>query len=318
MTTDTAPSTTQVTSVHSAIGERVNANDLQLVYDTFSSAPTIGEGDPLFLIMGIGAQRIFWPDGLCHALVNRGFDVVRFDNRDVGESTKMDHLETPSVLESMAALARGQAVPAPYNLDHMADDTVAIIKALGYESAHVCGASMGGMIAQTVAIRHPQEIRSLVSIMSTTGNPDLPPASASVQAALIAPAPWDKEGYANHSVSVWRTIGSPGFRYDEDAARQRARLAFDRGVSPKGFSRQLAAILASGNRKPALAAVTTPTLVVHGDADKLVPPTGGIDTAEAIPNAELMMIEGMGHDLPEELWDRIADGVRFTAARANA
>ncbi len=313
MNSTSAVDSSATTVIHSSIGDRVRANQLDFAYDTFSRSPALGEGDPLFLVMGIGAQRIFWPDGLCRALVERGFDVVRFDNRDVGESTKMDDLETPSVLESLAALARGKAVLAPYTLDHMADDTVGIIEALGYQSAHVCGASMGGMIAQTVAIRHPQRIRSLVSIMSSTGNPALPPANATVQAALIAPAPWDVDGYAEHAVSVWRTIGSPGFRYDENNVRERARLAFERGVSPKGFSRQLAAILAHGNRKPALASVTTPTLVIHGDADGLVPPTGGIDTAEAIPNAELMMIPGMGHDLPEELWDQIADAVRRNA-----
>lgn len=315
-----APMTTTIAqpaaaNVYSSTGLEVKANQLDFVYDTFSINEE-ANGEPLLLIMGIGAQRIFWPDGFCNALARRNFHVVRFDNRDVGESSKMDALNTPSVIETMAALASGKPVPAPYTLDHMADDTAAIIEALGFGTAHVCGASMGGMIAQTVAIRHPSKIRSLVSIMSSTGNPELPPADPATMSVLVTPAPFEPAAYAEHAVKTWRTIGSPGFPFDEEGVRARVRLAFERGISPKGFSRQLAAILGHGNRKPALSNVTTPTMVIHGDADKLVPPTGGIDTAEAISHAELMMIEGMGHDLPKGAWDRMADGVRKTADRA--
>lgn len=294
--------------------QRAQANGLEIAYDVFESRG--GHGEPLFLIMGIGAQRIFWPEGLCEMLAARGFEVVRFDNRDVGQSTRVDHLPTPSVLETLGALAAGKPVPAPYTLDHMADDTVSLMDALGHEAGHVCGASMGGMIAQTVAIRHPRRIRSLTSIMSTTGNPSLPPADPRAMAVLTQPAPQEPNAYADHAVKVWRTIGSPGFEFDEDGVRNRARLAFERGLSPKGFSRQLAAILAHGSRKPALAGVTTPTTVIHGKADLLVPVTGGIDTADAIEGAELVLIEGMGHDLPEGVWDRIADAIEALRARA--
>ena len=294
--------------------QRAQANGLEIAYDIFPARA--GHGEPLLLIMGIGAQRIFWPEGLCEELATRGFAVIRFDNRDVGQSTRVDHLETPSVLESLSALAAGQPVPAPYTLDDMADDTVALMEALGHDDAHVCGASMGGMIAQTVAIRHPERIRTLTSIMSTTGNPSLPPADPGAMAVLTQPAPQEADAYADHAVKVWRKIGSPGFTFDEEGVRARARLAFERGISPKGFSRQLAAILAHGNRKPALGSVTTPTTVIHGKADLLVPVTGGIDTASAIPGAELVLIEGMGHDLPEGVWTRIADEIEALRARA--
>lgn len=294
--------------------QRVEANGIEIAYDVFPAGP--GHGEPLFLVMGIGAQRIFWPEGLCDELTSRGFEVVRFDNRDVGQSSRVDHLPTPSVLESLGALAAGKPVPAPYTLDHMADDTVGLMDALGHEAAHVCGASMGGMIAQTVAIRHPDRIRTLTSIMSTTGNPSLPPADPSAMAVLTQPAPQEADAYADHAVKVWRTIGSPGFDFDEDGVRARARLAFERGISPKGFSRQLAAILAHGNRKPALTEVRTPTTVIHGKADLLVPVTGGIDTADAIGHAELVLIEGMGHDLPEGIWSRVADEIQALRERA--
>lgn len=296
--------------------QRAEANGLEIAYDVFPSSG--GHGEPLYLIMGIGAQRIFWPEGLCEELASRGFEVIRFDNRDVGQSTRVDHLETPSVLESLGALAAGKPVPAPYTLDHMADDTVAFMDALSHADAHVCGASMGGMIAQTVAIRHPTRIRTLTSIMSSTGNPSLPPADPGAMAVLTQPAPQEPDAYAQHAVKVWRTIGSPGFEFDEDGVRERARLAFERGISPKGFSRQLAAILAHGNRKPALTAVTTPTTIIHGKADRLVPVTGGIDTADAIEGAELVLIEGMGHDLPEGVWTRIADEIQALRDRAGA
>ena len=295
--------------------QRTRANGLEIAYDTFRSKA--GHGEPLFLIMGIGAQRIFWPEGLCEELASRGYEVIRFDNRDVGQSTRVDHLETPSVLESLGALAAGKPVPAPYTLDHMADDTVELMSALDHEDAHVCGASMGGMIAQTVAIRHPTRIRTLTSIMSTTGNPSLPPADPNAMAVLTQPAPQEADAYADHAVKVWRTIGSPGFDFNEDEVRERARLAFERGISPKGFSRQLAAILAHGNRKPALGKVETPTTVIHGKADLLVPVTGGIDTADAIDGAELVLIEGMGHDLPEGVWLQIADAIDSVRARVS-
>jgi pimeloyl-ACP methyl ester carboxylesterase len=199
----------------------------------------------------------------------------------------------------MQAAMLGQTAQAPYTLSNMADDAIGLLDALRIKSAHVVGISMGGMIVQTMAIRHPERLRTMTSIMSTTGNPELPTPNPEVISLLIAPVPEDRDGYIDSSVHTSRVLSSPGFPFEEDRVRQRAGRCFDRGLSPNGTLRQLSAIIASGSRKEALKSVGVPTLVIHGDADVLVPVAGGIDTAKAIPGAELMIIEGMGHDLPE-------------------
>jgi pimeloyl-ACP methyl ester carboxylesterase len=293
---------------------RVRANGIEIEYDSFGSA----SGRPLLLIMGLGGQSIMWDEGFCEALAERGHFVVRYDNRDVGLSTKFDAAGIPNVMELMMQGAAGKTPSVPYTLDDMADDAAGLLEALGLESAHVCGASMGGMIAQTVAIRHGGRLRSLTSIMSSTGNPSLPPAKPEAMAVLMTPPPTDRAGSLDAAVRTWRTIGSPGFPFDEARIRERAGRLYDRSFYPQGTARQLAAILAHGNRAPRLREVSTPTLVIHGAADPLVPIEGGQDTARSIPGAELLVIEGMGHDLPEGAWPQLVGAISEHTAKAEA
>jgi pimeloyl-ACP methyl ester carboxylesterase len=243
---------------------------------------------------------------------------VRYDNRDVGLSTKFDSAGIPNVMELMQQSAAGAPLDVPYTLDDMADDAAGLLDALGLESAHVCGASMGGMIAQTLAIRHGKRLRSLVSIMSSTGNPSLPPAKPEAMAVLMTPPPIDRAGSLDAAVRTWRTIGSPGFPFDEARIRERAGRFYDRSFYPQGIARQLAAILAHGSRVEKLSKVSAPTLVIHGAADPLVPIEGGRDTARAIPGAELLVIEGMGHDLPEGAWPQLVGAISEHTAKAEA
>ena len=293
---------------------RVRANGIEIEYDSFGRAAD----RPLVLVMGLGGQMILWDDGFCEALAERGHYVVRFDNRDVGLSTKFDDAGIPNVLELMQQSAAGAKPAVPYTLDDMADDAAGLLDALGLDSVHLCGASMGGMIAQTVAIRHGRRLRSLTSIMSSTGNPSLPPAKAEAMAVLMTPPPGDRAGSIEASVVTWRTIGSPGFPFDEARIRERAGRLYDRSFYPQGTARQMAAILAHGNRAPKLREVGTPTLVIHGGADPLVPIEGGRDTARAIPGAELLVIEGMGHDLPEGAWPTLVGAISEHTAKAEA
>src|SRR5215472_8470002 len=246
---------------------RARANGMQIEYETF--------GDPadptLLLVMGLGGQMILWHEEFCEALAARGHHVVRFDNRDVGLSTKLDHAGLPDVMGALSAVAQGRPIDAPYRLRDMADDAAGLLDALDLESAHVVGASMGGMIAQTLAIEHPDRVLTLTSIMSTTGEPGLPQARPEAMGALLTPAPTERAAAIEHGLRLWRTIGSPGFPFDEGEVRERAALAFDRGQSPAGVARQLVAILASGSRRAALASVRAPTLGIHGAADPLIP-----------------------------------------------
>jgi pimeloyl-ACP methyl ester carboxylesterase len=264
------------------------ANGIQIEYETFGDP----SARPLLLIGGLADQLIHWDDELCRDLSRRGHYVIRFDNRDSGLSTKFD-----------------QAAP-PYTLDDMADDTVGLLDALGVRKAHICGASMGGMIAQTVAIRHPSRVRSLISIYSTTGNKDLPAPRPDVMELLFAPAPSEREAYIDHMVMLFKTMAGPGFPFDEAWTRMITARAYDRCYCPEGTGRQLLAIMNQANRKKALAFVTVPTLVIHGTDDPVVPMEAGIDTAEAIPGAHLMLIEGMGHDLPHGgAWLKIVEAI---------
>jgi pimeloyl-ACP methyl ester carboxylesterase len=281
--------------------EHATCNGIQICYDTFGdpSAP------PLLLVMGLGAQMISWDEPFCAALAARDYWVVRFDNRDIGLSTRFNDAGVPDIV----AMMQRQAVQAPYTLRDMADDAVGLLDALEIDSAHVVGISMGGMIVQTMSIHHAQRVRTLTSIMSTTGNPQLPVAKPEVISLLIRPAPEDRDGYIASHVETWKVLGSPGFPFDEDLARERAGRAFDRGLCPEGTMRQLAAILASRSRRRALESVAVPTLVIHGDADILVPVEGGIDTAEAVPGAKLMIIEGMGHDIPVPVASRVIEAI---------
>jgi pimeloyl-ACP methyl ester carboxylesterase len=284
----------------------VTANGISIEYETF--------GDPtkpaLALIMGLGAQMIFWQDDFCRQLMERGFHVVRFDNRDCGRSRHFQELGIPDVGAAMTASLSGEPVPSPpYALRDMAADVVGLLDALGIERAHVVGASMGGMIAQTVAIEHPARVRSMTSIMSTTGNREVPPATPEAMTALLTPSPSDRAEFIDHMVKTFRIVGSPGFEFDEASFRDRVGRAFDRSYDPSGVARQLVAVLADGDRRERLRSVRVPTLVIHGKNDPLVPVEGGVDTADAVPGARLLVIEGMGHDLPRGAWPQIIDAI---------
>ncbi len=284
---------------------------LELYYEAF--------GDPshelLLSIMGLGAQCVQWDEDYCRLLANQGYYVVRFDNRDIGLSSHLDHLSTPRIFELMESVRAGETPAVDYTLTDMARDAVSVITSLGYERAHIVGASMGGMIAQRLAIHFPERVKSLTSIMSTTGDPSLPSGKREAFMALIAPPPPERDAFIDYSEKLWRVIGSPGLVGPERARRTAGRV-FDRGTHPAGFMRQFAAVIVDGSRRAALTQVTAPTLVIHGVADPLIPVEGGRDTAAAIAGASLLELPGMGHDLPEPLWDTIAEAIAATARRA--
>jgi pimeloyl-ACP methyl ester carboxylesterase len=284
------------------------ANGIEIVYQAF--------GDPadptMLLIMGLATQMLAWDEGLCELLAARGFHVVRFDNRDVGRSSKIEGGPRPNL---MAALG-GDLSSASYTLSDMAADSAGLLDHLGVEAAHVVGASQGGMIAQTLAIERPERVLSLTSIMSTTGDPAVGQPHPEALPALLTRAPADREGYVEFVLRTWAVIGSPGFDVDEDALRKLAGASHDRGIHPAGTARQLLAILASGDRTAALRTLALPTVVIHGSDDALIDVSGGKATAAAIPGAELVQIDGMGHDLPRALWPRFVDVIVANVERA--
>jgi len=295
--------------MHSFSDERIApANGLELSYQEMGDP----QGEPLLLVMGLGTQMIAWDEGFCGLLAERGFRVVRFDNRDIGRSTKLASAGLPS----RADLMLGRRGSAAYLLPDMAADTVGLMDHLGIESAHVVGASMGGMIAQTLAIEHVRRLRSLVSIMSNTGSRWTGMPSRKAMAVLLAKAPRGRGEAIERAVKTFRVIGSPGYPFDEERVRQISGRSYDRGHSAAGVLRQLHAITASGDRTQALRGVRVPTAVIHGNRDPLVRPAGGRATARAIPNARLKLIDGMGHDLPRQLWPLFAEEIATNAARA--
>jgi pimeloyl-ACP methyl ester carboxylesterase len=283
----------------------VRANGIDICYEIFGDAGA----EPLLLIMGLGAQMVLWDDAFCEQLAARGFRVIRFDNRDIGQSSKLSGGGPITAFEVFKLRLFRIPVAAPYRLRDMAEDTTALMDALGIASAHLVGASMGGMIAQEIAISFPQRVRSLTSIMSTTGNPKLRPPSREAMAVLMAPRPNNKEEYITRFEHVWKILRVGSFPEDEALDRSRAERIFSRGLNPAGVMRQLRAILASGSRKTRLRQVKAPTLVIHGTVDPLVRPEGGKDTAASIPGARLMMIEGMGHALPIPMWPEVIDAI---------
>ncbi|HYH58907.1 MAG TPA: alpha/beta hydrolase [Thermoleophilaceae bacterium] len=281
--------------------------DVELCYEPF--------GDPdrpaVLLVMGLGTQMLGWHEDFCRELAERGFFVIRYDNRDVGRSTRLDDAPTPTMPQIMTRRVK----QPPYLLADMADDGLGLLGELGIERAHVVGASMGGMIAQTMAARAPERVESLVSIMSSTGSRwSGQPAPRILPVFLQKPAA-SREDYQERLVKLFKLVGSPAFERDDDELRELAGQAWDRGLDPHGFARQLGAILASGNRSADLRRIEAPTLVIHGKADRLVRPSGGRATAKAIPNAKLELIDGMGHDLPRGIWPRILGGIEKTARR---
>lgn len=283
----------------------VQANGIELCFDTFGDP----QSPPLLLIMGLAAQMIAWDDDFCALLAARGYRVIRFDNRDIGLSTRFTDAGVPDVSAAFLAAMQGKPVSAPYLLSDMADDAVGLLDALGIDKAHVVGASMGGAIGQMLAIGHAQRLHTLTSIMATTGAPGLPPPTPEALAMLFKPTPTDQAGYFESFRQTWKVLRVGSFPLDEARDLARAGQNFARGLNPAGVARQLTAIIASGSRKEALAAVRVPTLVIHGDVDPLVPVACGVDTAESIPKAKLMIIESMGHALPITLWPRIIDAI---------
>jgi pimeloyl-ACP methyl ester carboxylesterase len=274
---------------------------------------TIGDpADPtLLLIMGLGTQMIGWDPEFCQALADKGFHVVRYDNRDVGLSTHLD--EPVDIFALIGALGSGEQLVVPYFLTDMARDAVGLLDHLGVARAHMVGVSMGGMIAQTLAIEHPDRVATLTSIMSTTGDPDVGAPTAEALQAIMAPPATTRDEAADTYVMHAHVWGSPAF-IDEERLRAISGAAYDRANDPMGGTRQLAAVLASGSRSDRLGAVSTPTLVIHGTEDKLIQPSGGERTAEVVPDAKLLMIEGMGHDLPPALWPRLVEAITTHAA----
>jgi pimeloyl-ACP methyl ester carboxylesterase len=290
------------------------ANGIDLCYEIFGDPGA----EPMVLIMGLGAQMIHWDDDFCRQLAARGFRVIRFDNRDIGKSSKLSGGKRLTPLELLKLRFLKIPLQAPYRLRDMAADTIGLLDALGIKSAHLVGASMGGMIAQEVAISFPQRVRSLTSIMSTTGNPKVPPPTREATAVLMAPPPASKEEYFARFANTWKVLRVGSFPEDEALDRSRAERTFERGLNPAGVGRQLRAILASGSRKERLASVKAPTLVIHGTVDPLVHPMGGKDTAASIPGAKLLMIEGMGHALPIPMWPKVIDAIDRHAHGAKA
>jgi pimeloyl-ACP methyl ester carboxylesterase len=285
---------------------QIEANGITLEYEDHGdpAAP------PMLLIMGLGAQLTLWPIELVEALVARGFRVIRFDNRDIGLSHKMEGARAPGLAPHILLRRLGFKPRVPYTLGDMAKDAVGLLDALGIARAHVVGASMGGMIAQHVAFTYPDRVLSLTSIMSTTGNPRLPPAQkAAIDVLTKRPNSLEEAVLVAHGVKIGRTIGSPAYPAAEERLRANVTRDVRRSLYPAGMPRQLAAIIADGCRRERLRGVRAPTLVIHGEADPLVPVAGGRDTAAHIQGAKLKIIAGMGHDLPLALTDEIADAI---------
>jgi pimeloyl-ACP methyl ester carboxylesterase len=286
------------------------ANGIELCYQEMGDP----DGEPLLLVMGLATQMIAWDEGFCGMLAERGFRVVRFDNRDIGRSTRIKAVGVPGKLDMFL----GRRGTAPYLLRDMAADTFGLMDYLGIDSAHMVGASMGGMIAQTTAIERPERVRSITSMMSTTGSRRVGHPSYRTFGLLLGKPPREREAAIERVVKTFKTIGSPGYPFEEERVRRIASRSFDRGHSEAGIARQLHAITASGDRTPGLRKLDLPALVIHGKNDVLVNPSGGRATAKAIPGARLKMVDGMGHDLPRALWPSFVEEIAATAARASA
>ena len=292
------------------VARGVGPAGIDIAYEQFGEP----EAPPVLLIMGLGAQMLAWPDQFCVTLAGHGLHVIRFDNRDIGLSSHMTDAPPPDV---KAALL-GRTSSASYTLSDMAADAIGLMDALGFDGAHLVGVSMGGMIAQVAAIEHPRRVRSLTSIMSTTGDQSVGRPSQGALAALLSPPARTREEAIERTVQIVRVIGSPGYDIDEPDIRRRTGVAYDRADDPVGVGRQLVAIAASGDRTAALRSVAVPALVIHGADDPLVDVSGGRATARAIPGAEFVAFEGMGHDLPRPLWGEITRQIAELVQRAEA
>jgi pimeloyl-ACP methyl ester carboxylesterase len=294
----------------------VTVRGITLHYDSFGD----DDAEAILLIAGLGDQMIRWTPLFCEGLAEKGFRVIRFDNRDAGKSTHFNDAPVLNFSELANVIASGRKPEVPYTLDDMVDDAMGLLDALMIDQAHVVGRSMGGMIAQLMASRYPQRVLSLTSIMSSTGNPNLPSAEPDVMAMLTKRAPHpceDEAGFLAHSLAFAKRIASPGFPFDEQAHRSLILEAAGRAYNPAGFVRQIAAIAATGDIRPRLARIVVPALVVHGADDPLIHPACGKDSAASIPEAEFMLINGMGHDLPAELYSTVVEAIHGNARRQN-
>jgi pimeloyl-ACP methyl ester carboxylesterase len=293
-------------------GTLVRANGIDLCHETFGD-----RADPaMLLIMGLGTQMLGWDAAFCRRLAARGFFVIRFDNRDIGRSTWFDHEDVPNTMLMLAKSALGFKPKVAYTLKDMAADAAGLLDALGIARAHVVGASMGGMIGQEMAMAMPERMLTFTSIMSSTGDPKLPAPAPEATALLVARPARNIDEYVAFFHQLMNVLRAGSFPEDEALDAPRARAAWARGYHPDGGTRQLAAILASGNRTAGLAKVTVPTLVIHGRPDPLVPVEGGIATAAAIPGAKFLIVERMGHALPAALWDEVLDAIVAHAGAA--
>jgi len=282
----------------------VSTNGITLAYETFGRI----SDPPVLLIMGLSSQMIMWEDEFCASLAGRGLRVIRFDNSDVGLSTRFTEAGMPHIHALLTGRMKGPSA-APYTLADMAKDALGLLDGLGIAKARIVGASMGGMIGQEMAIRYPDRVMTLTSIMSTTGDPLLPGPRQEALEMLFWPIPMDREGYISYFARVWKLLSGPRYPMDHETAQRLGDLAFTRGIDPAASARQFAAIITSGSRKGRLASITVPTLVIHGSDDPLVPVEGGVDTARSIPGSRLMIMDGMGHYVPRQLWAGIIDAI---------
>ena len=293
---------------------KISANGVAIEVEDHGSP----QGEPLLLIMGLGMQLVAWHEDFVESLVQRGFRVIRFDNRDIGLSENFDRFGAPKLGLDALKLALGLRVSSPYTLADMAADSVGVLDALGIPKAHICGASMGGMIAQQIAVRHPDRVKSLTLMMTSTGARKLPGPSLKVRSALMSRPkdPTDIESVIAHYVALYQLIGSPGYPPADGYVRGRLQMSVRRSYRPAGTARQMVAIAADGDRSPLVAQIRVPTQIIHGKADPLVPVAAGHDLAAKIPGAELDLIDGMGHDLPVALWPRFVAGIASAAGHA--
>lgn len=279
-------------------------NNIEIEYETIGDSAL----KPLLLIAGLGSQLLAWSDEICKSLADNGFFVIKFDNRDVGLSTKFEDAGIPDMMEISAAYTRGETPKIPYTLEEMADDAIGILNALNIDKAHICGASMGGMIAQIISYRHPSRVLSLAVIMSTTGNPELPPSKPEILMQFFAPVPSERKAYIEEMVKRDSLINGT-FPYDEAQSRKYRTMEYDRSYYPQGIARQLAAMAVPGNIKPKITAIVAPTIVIHGSEDPFNLIEAGKDIATTIPGAELLILDGMGHSFPSEIIPRIINAI---------
>ena len=283
---------------------------IKLCYETFGSEAA----EPLLLVMGLASQMVMWDDEFCEQLVDRGFFVIRFDNRDVGRSTILREARVPARWQLLVRDKRAAA----YSLDDMAADAIGLLDELEIESAHVVGASMGGMIAQLLALNHPERVRSLVSIMSSTGNARVGRPAPRLIPLLLQRRARDRDTYIAEFAVTFRAIGSQTYPHSDEWYERTASRCYERGIHPAGAARQLGAIAVAPDRTPRLRRLQLPATVIHGNEDRLVNPSGGRATAEAIPGARLAMLDGMGHDMPPQLWPQIVDLITVNTGRVEA